>query len=90
MAECPEDLDNDGLVNVNDILLLLGEFGCAVNCTFDLNGINGVDVAGLFAPARSLRLALFEWTPQRGKTWIETCTARPTTASCFPLIRRSR
>ena len=39
-----EDLDNDGLVNVNDILLLLGEFGCAVNCTFDLNGMNGVDV----------------------------------------------
>ena len=31
-------------MNVNDILLLLGEFGCAVNCTFDLNGINGVDV----------------------------------------------
>lgn len=43
-AECPEDLDDDGLVNVNDILLLLGEFGCAVDCTFDLNGINGVDV----------------------------------------------
>ena len=43
-AECPEDLDNDGLVNVNDILLLLGEFGCAVDCTFDVNGLNGVDV----------------------------------------------
>ena len=44
VAECPEDLDNDGLVNVNDVLLLLGEFGCAVGCTFDVNGINGVDV----------------------------------------------
>ena len=43
-ADCPEDLDDDGLVNVNDILLILGEFGCAVDCTFDLNGINGVDV----------------------------------------------
>ncbi|MBK13144.1 MAG: hypothetical protein CL849_06380 [Crocinitomicaceae bacterium] len=44
-ALCPEDLDNDGFVNVNDILLLLGEFGCTVDCTFDLNGIPGVDVA---------------------------------------------
>ena len=44
-ALCPEDLDNDGLVNVNDILLLLGEFGCTVDCTFDLNGVPGVDVA---------------------------------------------
>ena len=44
-SQCPEDLDNDGLVNVNDILLLLGEFGCAVDCTFDLNGVPGVDVA---------------------------------------------
>ena len=44
-AQCPEDLDNDGLVNVNDILLLLGEFGCTTDCTFDLNGVPGVDVA---------------------------------------------
>ena len=41
----PEDLDNDGFVNVNDILLLLGEFGCVEGCTLDVNGIPGVDVA---------------------------------------------
>ena len=41
----PEDIDGDGLVNVNDVLLLLGEFGCTVGCTFDLNGVPGVDVA---------------------------------------------
>ena len=45
VAICPEDLNNDGLVNVNDILLLLGEFGCTVGCAFDLNGTPGVDVA---------------------------------------------
>jgi hypothetical protein len=44
-SDCPGDLDDNGLVNVNDILLLLGEFGCATDCTFDLNGIPGVDVA---------------------------------------------
>ena len=32
-------------MNVNDILLLLGEFGCTTDCTFDLNGVPGVDVA---------------------------------------------
>ena len=30
--DCPEDLDFDGLVTVGDILLLLGEFGCVVDC----------------------------------------------------------
>ena len=44
-SQCPEDIDGDGLVNVNDVLLLLGEFGCTADCTFDLNGIPGVDVA---------------------------------------------
>ena len=44
-SQCPEDIDGDGLVNVNDVLLLLGEFGCTVGCTFDLNGVPGVDVA---------------------------------------------
>ena len=43
--ECPEDLDNDGFVNVNDVLLLLSEFGCVEGCTLDVNGIPGVDVA---------------------------------------------
>ena len=31
-GDCPEDLDFDGLVTVGDILLLLGEFGCVVDC----------------------------------------------------------
>lgn len=44
-ALCPEDLDGDGFVNVNDVLLLLSEFGCTVDCTLDVNGIPGVDVA---------------------------------------------
>jgi hypothetical protein len=45
VSQCPEDIDGDGLVNVNDVLLLLGEFGCTAGCTFDVNGIPGVDVA---------------------------------------------
>ncbi len=43
--ECPEDLDGDGVVSVGDILLLLGEFGCAVECgaaDLDADGLVGV------------------------------------------------
>ena len=43
--ECPEDLDGDGVVSVGDVLLLLGEFGCAVECgsaDLDVDGLVGV------------------------------------------------
>lgn len=41
---CPEDVDNDGAVTVNDLLAVLSEFGCATGCLYDLNmdGIVGV------------------------------------------------
>jgi hypothetical protein len=35
---CPLDLNEDGIISVSDILILLGEFGCIVNCVNDLNG----------------------------------------------------
>ena len=43
--ECPEDLDGDGVVSVGDVLMLLGEFGCAVECgsaDLDADGLVGV------------------------------------------------
>ena len=43
--DCPEDLDLDGMIGVSDILILLGEFGCAVECgatDIDANGLVGV------------------------------------------------
>ena len=42
---CPPDLDNSGAVNVSDILIALGEFGCINACTADLNGDGFVGVA---------------------------------------------
>ena len=30
---CPEDINNNGMVEVQDILLLLGEFGCLSSCS---------------------------------------------------------
>ncbi len=44
-GDCPEDLDLDGVVGVSDILILLGEFGCVVECgatDIDANGLVGV------------------------------------------------
>lgn len=35
---CLGDFDGDGFVTVNDLLLLLAEFGCLQNCTTDLDG----------------------------------------------------
>ena len=42
---CPADLDDDNFVGVNDVLMLLGEFGCSTGCTTDLDG-DGVVAIG--------------------------------------------
>ena len=48
--DCPEDLDGDGLVSVGDVLLLLGEFGCVVDCgPLDITGDGLVGVTDVLA-----------------------------------------
>jgi len=42
---CPPKLDNSGAVNVSDILIVVGEYGCVNACTADLNGDGYVGVA---------------------------------------------
>jgi hypothetical protein len=32
------DLDNNGVINTNDLLLLLSNYGCTENCLADLSG----------------------------------------------------
>jgi uncharacterized protein (TIGR02145 family) len=34
---CPEDLNGDGVIGVQDLLLVLSEFGCASSCENDIN-----------------------------------------------------
>lgn len=46
---CPSDLDDDDLVTVNDMLLLLADFGCSSNCSADVNEDGSVTVADMLA-----------------------------------------
>jgi hypothetical protein len=48
-AACPSDLDQDQTVGVNDILLLLGAFGCTEDCPFDLTGDGVVGIGDVLA-----------------------------------------
>lgn len=44
---CLGDLDNNGLINTNDLLLLLAAYGCSLNCTADLTGDDLVTTSDL-------------------------------------------
>lgn len=37
-SACMGDLDNNGVINTNDLLLLLSNYGCTENCLADLSG----------------------------------------------------
>ncbi len=50
-ASCPGDFDNDNLVTINDLLIILGVFGCNTgDCLIDMNsdGITTVADIGIF------------------------------------------
>lgn len=44
---CPGDLNGDNVVDVSDLLILLGAWGPCPGCAADLNGDNVVDVSDL-------------------------------------------
>jgi hypothetical protein len=52
---CPGDFNTDGFINVSDLLILLGDYGCQSNCIADLSGdgvVNASDMLlflGVFA-----------------------------------------
>lgn len=44
-TSCAEDLNGNGMIEVSDVLLLLGDFGCTDNCTADVDGDGSVGVS---------------------------------------------
>lgn len=47
LAPCASDLNQDGLTAIEDLLGLLSEFGCVVDCTQDVDGNGSVTSADL-------------------------------------------
>ena len=41
---CPEDLNGDGVISVADILVVLGQFGCNLDCNVDINNDGSTNV----------------------------------------------
>ena len=46
---CPEDLNGDSFVGVNDVLLVLGQFGCTAECAIDLDNDDATSVNDLLS-----------------------------------------
>jgi hypothetical protein len=44
---CAADFNLNGLVEIVDLGILLGDFGCLENCIANVNGIEGVNVADI-------------------------------------------
>lgn len=44
-SPCPEDIDGNSVVGVNDLLTLISEFGCSSNCNYDLDNDGNVFVS---------------------------------------------
>ena len=47
MAPCVGDVTGDGIVSVEDILFLLSDFGCVVNCNADIDLDDAVSISDL-------------------------------------------
>ena len=47
VSGCATDLNGDGVTTVQDLLLVLSEFGCNTSCTADINGDGFVTVADI-------------------------------------------
>jgi hypothetical protein len=52
-STCPEDVNVDGFISVADVLMLLGEFGCTIECEVDVDGDEVVTVADILQILRA-------------------------------------
>lgn len=73
LPDCPEDLDFDGVVSVGDVLILLGEFGCALEC-----GPPDINSDGLVGVSDVLAMLNVFGTPCPGVVGVPVVTADST------------
>lgn len=73
LPDCPEDLDFDGVVSVGDVLILLGEFGCALEC-----GAPDINSDGLVGVSDVLAMLNVFGTPCPGVVGVPVVTADST------------
>jgi len=43
-AECTGDLNGDGALTIQDLLIILGDFGCTSSCEGDVDGDGAVTI----------------------------------------------
>ena len=41
---CPEDVVVNGIIDISDVLLILSQYGCLVNCQGDVDGDGAVTI----------------------------------------------
>jgi len=44
---CPVDVNDNGIVDVGDVLLVLSDFSCLLNCEYDVNGDDMISIADI-------------------------------------------
>lgn len=64
-GECVGDVNDDGIVDISDLVLVLSEFGCTAECDYDVNGDGVVDVADVL-------MVLLNFGPCEGGETCET------------------
>ena len=46
---CPEDVVPNGMIDTSDMLFILSQYGCTVNCSADVDGDDAVSIADILA-----------------------------------------
>ena len=47
--DCPGDVSGDGIIGVNDVLVVLADFGCLQDCSADVDGDGAITVSDVLA-----------------------------------------
>ena len=49
LTTCPEDVSQNGIIDIYDVLAILADYGCISNCTADVDGDGFVTTSDVLA-----------------------------------------